>query len=128
MFETVFVNLIVPFIALVLLATLIDRATLAMEGLMRKIPKFPDNFEWWVAYILILGLGYYVCYELDFAMFRYLGLEAKHVEVDWLLTALIISGGSTFVRSQFGVMNEIPAFLNGITTSIKRVVKSEEKK
>lgn len=123
MFETIFVDLVIPFIALVLLATLIDRATLALEGLMHKIPKFPDHFEWTIAYLIVLAVGYFVCYELDFAMFRYLGLEAKHEELDWLLTALIISGGSSFVRTQFGLMNEIPAFLNGISASIKKAIK-----
>lgn len=123
MVETIFINLITPFIALVLLSTLIDRATLALEGLMHKVPKLPDHFEWWVAYLFVLGAGYFICYELDFTMFKYLGLEAKHEELDWLLTALIISGGSTFVRTQFGIINEIPAFLSGITTSISKVIK-----
>lgn len=126
MVEEIFVNLVIPFIALALFSTLVDRFTLALESIISKIPKFPDHFEWTTAYIFVLAISSFLCWEFNFTMFKYLGLEAKHTAFDWFLTALIISGGSTFVRTQFGVINEIPAFLSGITTSIKRVVKKDK--
>jgi hypothetical protein len=132
MFETVVSNLIIPFIALSLLSVMLDRFTMFLEGVMHRIPYLPDKFEWWFAYILVLSSSYVVCWQLDFQIFRYLGLEAKYHWFDWLLTSLIISGGSTFLKKQFKLINDIPSILN-ITSSFRRMFSSkyenlEEKK
>ena len=126
MFETVVVNLIVPFIALSLLSVMLDRFTLFLEGIMKRIPKLPDQFEWWFAYIIVLGTSFLVCWQLDFQIFRYLGLEAKYSWFDWLLTSLIISGGSTFLKSQFNLINDIPSVLS-LTNSFRRIISPTHK-
>ncbi len=127
MIEEIVFNLIVPFVAIALLSVMIDRFTLFLEGIMKRIPKLPDKFEWWFAYILVLGVSFVICWQLDFQIFRYLGLEAQYSWVDWLLTSLIISGGSTFLKNQFNLINDIPSILN-ISSSFKRMISSNAKK
>ena len=125
--ENIVFNLVVPFVAIALLSVMIDRFTLFLEGLMKRIPKLPNKFEWWFAYILVLAASFIVCWQLDFQIFRYLGLEARLPWFDWLLTSLIISGGSTFLKTQFNLINDIPSILN-MTSSFRRMVSSKTQK
>ena len=100
---------------------MLDRFALFLEGIMKRVPFLPDKFEWWVAYIVVLSAAFLVCWQLDFQIFRYLGLDAKYSWFDWLLTSLIISGGSTFLKTQFNLINDIPSILN-ITNSFRRLI------
>jgi hypothetical protein len=119
------VALVIPFIALAILSVLIDRFTLFLEGVMHRIPKLPDQFEWWVAYALVLGLGYVVCWQGDFNLFNYLDFRFWYAWEGYLLTALVISGGSTFIRTQFSVINDIPSAVFGTTSAVSRFLRRE---
>jgi hypothetical protein len=119
------VALVIPFIALAILSVMIDRFTLFLEGIMHRIPRLPDKFEWWFAYALVLGLGYLVCWQGDFNLFNYLDFRFWYAWEGYFLTALVISGGSTFVRSQFEVINDIPSVIYGATTSVSKFLRRE---
>lgn len=119
-------SLVIPFIVLALLSVMIDRFTLVLQGIMHKIPFLPNKFEWWIAYFIILASGYTVCWQLDFALFRYFSLEAANVEFDWLLTALIISGGSSFLRAQFSMIESVPSVLYNLSSTFRKFVPSSK--
>lgn len=114
------IALIVPFVALSILSVMVDYFTRWVEKIMHMIPKLPDHLEWWVAYVLVFGVGYFVCWQLDFGLFTYMGLTAKFQPLDYILSALIISGGSSLVRTQFGVLNELPSALQGVNAFFKK--------
>lgn len=128
MMETIVMNLAIPFIILAMLSVMIDKFTLVLQEVMRKIPFLPDKFEWSIAYFIVLVSGYIVCWQLDFALFRYFSLEAKHVEFDWLLTALIISGGSSFLRSQFSMIESLPSGLYNLSATFRKFMPSKSSK
>lgn len=115
------VELIIAFISVAILSVMIDKFTVFLEGVMAKLPGLPDRFEWSFAYALIVGIGFLVCSEGHFSLFAYLQFNFNYDWQGYLLTSLIISGGSTFVRTQFGMINEIPSSIGGITTTFRRL-------
>ncbi|MDF2534323.1 MAG: hypothetical protein K0R18_480 [Bacillales bacterium] len=116
------VALIIPFIALALISVMADRITLVLQAIMKRIPRLPDQFEWWIAYFVVLGISYVVCMEGNFDLFRYLNINFSKPWEGWLLTALVLSGGSSFVKSQFNMIDTIPGVISGVTTAIKNMV------
>ncbi|MDK2820985.1 MAG: hypothetical protein PWP31_950 [Clostridia bacterium] len=88
---------------------------------MKLIPGLPDSFEWPVAYIFVLATGYIVCWQGNYDLFAYLDINFRQPWQGWLMTALVISGGSAFVRNSFDVVDNIPASLGGITSTIKKI-------
>lgn len=127
MIMTELVNLIIPFIALAVLSVMIDKFTLFLEGIMHKIPGLPDKLEWWMAYVLVLIFSTVVCWQGDFRFFDYLNLYFTNW-VDYIMTGLVISGGSAFVRTQFGMIDSIPTAVMGVTTSFTRMLSRGNKK
>lgn len=115
------VALIIPFIALAFLSVMIDKFTLFLEGIMHKIPNFPDYLEWHTAYAFVLITSTIVCWQGDFRFFDYLNLYFP-VHLDYLMTGLVISGGSAFVRTQFSMIDAIPSAVTGITSTFTRFV------
>lgn len=122
------VSLIVPFIALAILSVMIDKFTLFLEGVMKLIPGLPDRFEWPVAYALVLAAGYIVCWQGSFDLFAYLDIFFRHPWQGWLMTALVISGGSTFVRTSFSMIDAIPVSVGSAVSTMRRMILPAEKK
>lgn len=114
------VSLIIPFIALAFLSVMIDKLTLFIEGIMHKLPHFPDQFEWHTAYAVVLIISTVVCWQGDFRFFDYLNLFFP-THLDYFMTALVISGGSVFVRSQFSMIDAIPSAVMGVTGTFTRM-------
>lgn len=108
------VSLIIPFIALSILSVMIDRFTMVLEDFMHMIPGLPDKLEASFAYVLVLIISFAICYYGDFDLFIYLDIEFIHRWIGYLMTSLIISGGSYYVRHNFNTINEIPSALSGI--------------
>lgn len=122
------VALVIPFIVLALFSVMIDKLTLVLEGIMNKIPRLPDHFEWYAAYMFVLFGSYLVCWRSDFILFSYLDLHFENPEEGYFLTALLISGGSAFVRTGFSMIETIPTSISGVTTTVKRLVSRDTKK
>ena len=93
--------LIIPFIALAILSVMIDKFTLFLEAIAHKIPGLPDKFEWSLAYGLVFLSSFLVCYQGNWDLFAYLDFHFNYAWQGWALTALVVSGGSAFVRTQF---------------------------
>lgn len=122
------VSLIIPFIALAILSVMIDKLTLVIEGIMHKIPGFPDRFEWWAAYVIVAIISFIICWQGGFSLFMYLGINFKYAWEGWLMTALVLSGGSAFVRSNFAMIESIPSILSGVTATVTNFVSRGKKK
>lgn len=120
------ISLIIPFIALAILSVMIDKLTLVLEGVMHKIPRLPDQFEWWIAYVIVAILSFIVCWQGNFDLFAYLDIYFNYKWQGWLMTALVLSGGSAFVRTNFSMIEAIPAVLGGVTTTVKGFFKSSK--
>jgi hypothetical protein len=111
-----------PFIALILLSVMIDKLTIVIERIMFLIPKFPDRFEWSFAYIIIVGISYYIASEGDFDILSHLGLTFNYTWQGYLITAIAISGGSCFVRTSFDMINTMPSVLGGMKSHIRNII------
>lgn len=110
--------LLLAFITLAIVSVMIDKFTLFLEGIMKHVPYLPDHFEWTVAYLLVLGSGYLFCWQGNFDLFRELNVFFKYQWEGWLMTALVVSGGSAFVRKQFHVIEQIPNAARGMASYV----------
>jgi hypothetical protein len=117
------IQLIIPFVALAILSAMIDKFTLFLESIMHRIPGLPDKFEWWIAYVIIVILGFIVCWQGSFDLFDYLDLHFAYMWEGWLMTALVISGGSAFVRTNFSLIEAIAMTLVGAAKGIISIQK-----
>lgn len=115
-------DLIIPFIALAIISLMIDKFTLFLEGLVKRIPFLPDQFDWWVAYLIVLTMAFLVCWQGNFDLFWYLHIHFAYPWEGWLMTALIISGGSSFVRTNFTLIDSIIGSVVGTLVTIKRII------
>lgn len=117
-------TLIIPFVALCILSVLIDKFTIFLEKIMEKVPYLPDKFEASIAYILVFTSSYIVCWRGNYDLFNYLNLTFQHIWEGWILTALLLSGGSRFVRESFGVINTMPQVISNVYSSIGGIFSS----
>lgn len=122
------IALIIPFVAIAVISIMADRLTMVLQAIMNRIPKLPDKFEWWIAYFIVLGISYLVCMEGNFDLFAYFNMHFRYSWEGWLLTALVLSGGSSFVKTQFNMIDSIPGVISGVTTTIKNIVVPNNKK
>ncbi|MNJ90045.1 hypothetical protein D3C87_76360 [compost metagenome] len=122
------IALIIPFVAIAVISIMADRLTMVLQAIMNRIPKLPDKFEWWIAYFIVLGISYLVCMEGNFDLFLYFNMQFRYPWEGWILTALVLSGGSSFVKTQFTMIDSIPGVISGVTTTIKNIVVSNNKK
>jgi len=114
-------SLIVPFIALAILSVMIDRFTLFLQHVMEKIPGLPDRFEKPIAYLIVLAASYIACWRGDYSLFTYLNFAFQHKEEGYFFTALVISGGSMFLRESFSAIDNIPVSISSAYGAIRRV-------
>lgn len=117
-----FINLIIPFIALVLYSKMIDKLTEVLGDIMLKVKWLPDSFEASLAYLFILAVAFLNCWQADWSFFSYLDINYKYDWENYLASALVISGGSAFVREGFSAIETIPMSLQGIASTVRNVV------
>ena len=119
------VSLAIPFIAIAIFASMVDSLAQALEYMFQKISGFPDYLENVTAYILVFLLSLVVCWQGEFDLFVYLNVKFQEVWQGWVMTALVISGGSSFVRYKFGLIKEIPSGVYGLTANLSNVFKNK---
>ena len=119
------VSLAIPFVAIAIFASMVDSLVQALEHLFQKIPGFPDHLENVAAYLLVFLISLVVCWQGRFDLFVYLNIKFQEAWQGWLMTALVISGGSSFVRYKFGLIKEIPSGVYGLTANLSNVFKSK---
>jgi hypothetical protein len=119
--EVVF--LIIPFIVLVLFGTMVDRLTQFIEGIMKPIPFLPNALSKELAFILLVLVGFGVCWEFDFNLLAYLNHPGRNAYAGYIFTAVLISGGSSYLKTNFENMDALPGILGGLTTTVSRYFK-----
>ncbi len=116
------VSLIIPFIALAFLSVMIDKLVLVLENISEKIPHFPDEFPWWLNYFIVLSIAYYIVWQGNYDFWAYLNVNFNYMWQGYLMTALILSGGSALIKVSFSLVDIIPVSISGVTTTIRRMV------
>jgi hypothetical protein len=115
--------LIIPFIALCILSVMVDRLIMVLEEIAKKIPWLPINKFWGpLAYLIVFAAGYLVCWMGNFDFFTSLGFTFQHPYEGWSMTALLLSGGSAFVKSAFGMVNSIPQIVSNVFSTVTNFV------
>ena len=120
MFEEAFVPLILAFLTLVFFTPLIDGVVMFLERVMLHIPKLPNNFGARVSFVITVGVAYCLCWRAGFDFYAHLGNSFTQQE-GWLVTALLLSGGTTALKRHFDLANLIPVgIFGGIASAIRR--------
>ena len=119
------VSLAIPFIAIAIFASMVDSLVQALEYLLQKISGFPDYLENVAAYFTVFLISLLVCWQGEFDLFVYLNIKFQQAWQGWLMTALVISGGSSFVRYKFGLIKEIPSGVYGLSANLSNVFKNK---
>jgi len=99
----------IAFIATALLVVMVDQ----MTRIIKEILPFPPKVESVITYIVLSGIASAVCWQGDFDLFRYLNFNWQHQEEGWILTGLLIAGGSSLLAKQFKVVGLIPSIISG---------------
>jgi hypothetical protein len=116
-----FLGMTTPFIVLILFSVLIDRFMFVLNKTIEKIPHLPDKIEGCIAYSIILGISYLICWQGSYDLFKYLNVNFNYAWEGFLLSSMLVSGGSSFVKLSFGLINEIPSVLGSLTSSIGKI-------
>jgi hypothetical protein len=107
------------FIAVAVLAPMMDQLVRVLEGIMNKLPHFPDQFEKPVAYLMLVGISSWICWQGHFDMFTLFGLRWwQHPEIGWILTGAMIGGGSSLLGKQFRMVGLMPTILGGVSSML----------
>jgi len=117
-------SLLIPFIALIIVAVMIDKFTLVLQHIIKKVPFLPDEFEKPIAYLIVFAVSFLVCWRGHFCLFTYLGFSFNHAYEGWIMTSLVISGGSAFLNESFDRMGNMPGILSGMVSYASRTVTS----
>ncbi len=112
-------DIAIAFIAVALLAVMVDQLTRVLQAIMKWIPYLPDQFELPIAYIILVGIASAVCWQGHFDLFSYLKFDWwQHRWLGWLLTGSIIAGGSSLLGKQFRVVGLIPSIISGVASML----------
>lgn len=111
-------SLLIPFISLCILSVLVDKLTMVLEEIMKKIPWLPNSFWGPVAYFIVFLSSLLVCWRGDFNFFASLNFSFHHKWEGWFMTALLISGGSAFVKTSFGMINNVPQAVSNVMSTV----------
>jgi len=117
------INVILPLTAVCIISVMVDVMMVVLEKVMHDVPKLPDHFEWPIAYVLIVLATFYIFWQGNFDLFTYFGLSFNHAWQGYLMTSLVVSGGSVFIRKQFDTINTIPAGFSSVTASLKKIIR-----
>jgi hypothetical protein len=103
-------NIAIAFIATALLVVMVDQ----MTRIIKEILPFPPKVESVITYIVLSTIASAVCWQGDFDLFRYLNFNWQYPEEGWILTGILIAGGSSLLVKQFKVVGLIPSIISGV--------------
>lgn len=118
------VNVILPLAGVCIISVMVDVAILVLEKIMGAIKGFPDVIEGPIAYILVLIVSFLIFWQGNFDLFLYFTFQFNYEWQGFLMTALVVSGGSIFIRKQFDTINTIPAGFSSVTATVRKFVRS----
>lgn len=112
------------FVTLTILTVMVDRWTFWTQGIVKLIPFLPDRLHWTCGYALAFGASLGVCWRLHFDLFDALGLSSTTQWDGYVLTALIMSGGSSFLAVQYKALDTIPGVVRGVMSTFTSMFNS----
>jgi hypothetical protein len=115
-------DILVIFIPMIMFSLVIDKLIMVLEEAMHRIPGLPDKFEIWFVYLTIFVISYLIFWQGNFSFFSYFDFAFNYKWQDYATSALIISGGSAFIKTSFGVIEQIPMNLAGLRGAMRSVV------
>jgi hypothetical protein len=119
---TEYYPVVLAFVMLFILSKMVDKAVLFLEYILKYIPRLPDKIEAPIAYILVTGLSYIACWRFNFSIFSAFGYPTVDLYEGWIGTALVLSGGSKFMREISENLDYLPGFLSTIIQSTRQVL------
>ncbi|MEW6726918.1 MAG: hypothetical protein AB1327_08170 [Bacillota bacterium] len=114
-----FISLIIPFIVVAVAVKMVDAVAKWLEDVMHAIPGLPDKVERPFSYLVVFILSYVFCWRAHFSFFTYLDCRFDHEWEGWILTALVLSGGSAFAQASWGLISTIPFNVGGAYAAIR---------
>lgn len=99
-----------------------DKLTYAIQLGMIKIPWLPDKIEKPIAYLIVFAVGFVACWRGHYSLFSALEFTFDHEYEGWIFTALVVSGGSKFLREASENMDVLPGFLTNTYGAARRIV------
>ncbi|AWD93053.1 hypothetical protein HSE3_gp101 [Bacillus phage vB_BceM-HSE3] len=112
-------RILVPLIGLGFLSLLIDKLTFYLQEVIHKVPRLPDQFEFYIAYSIVFIISFIICWRGQFDIFSYLGMKFQPLE-GYLFTALVLSGGSRMVTQAYAMTEKLPSAIDGLKSLIKK--------
>jgi len=98
------------------MAPVVDRITLFLQAVMKRIPFLPDAFEDYITYIILVGMASAVCWQGRFDLFSTLNWSWHYAWEGYLATGAMVACGSSLLAKQFKVVGLIPSVISGITS------------
>lgn len=109
-------DIAIAFIAVALLVVAVDRLTLFLQAILKRIPIGPDSFDDYIAYIILVGIASAVCWQGRFDLFSNLNWNWHYTWEGYLATGAMVACGSTLLCKQFKVLGFMPSVISGITS------------
>lgn len=113
---------VLAFVMLFVLSKCVDKAVLFLQFILKATPNLPDKFEAPIAYILVSGFSYLACWRFNFSIFAAFGYPTAQLHEGWIGTALVLSGGSKFMREISDNLDFMPGFLSSIINATRQIV------
>jgi hypothetical protein len=115
-------SLLVPFVALVIITVMCDKFTLFLQNIMVKIPWLPNEFGKVIGYVIVFFAGLVICSRGHYCLFTSLNFSFEHEYEGWILTSVVVAGGSAFLNESFDRMNSMPGVLSGMYSYMSRTL------
>lgn len=112
-------GLFLPIVAIIILALIMDNITSNIKKILSKIPNLPDHIEIYIAFLLIWLLGFLFCWQGNFDFFVHLGINFNYPWEAYLMTSLVISGGSVSIKNGLIFIKDIVFIIVSIKSKIK---------
>ncbi len=122
------INLLIPFIAWIVLAKAVDKVILEMEGLMNKVKFLPNKFSWTVAYLFALCISFIIAWQGRWSFFTYLDFDFRQEWQGYLMSAFVVASGSQFIKTTFSLVELIPYGISGISTGVRKMISNNSVK
>ncbi len=107
---------------------MIDKLVLVLEDVSEKVPYFPNEFSWWLKYVIVVIVAYYISWQGNYNFWVYLNIDFNHDWQGYLMTALLLSGGSSLVKVGFSIIDTIPNSVKNITVAAKKMIPEKDNK
>jgi len=109
-------DIAIAFIGVAILAVIVDRITLFLQAVMKKIPFLPDQLEDYITYIVLVGIASAVCWQGHFDLFSKLNWNWHYTWEGYLATGAMSACGTTLLIREFKVLGFMPSIISGVSS------------